>query len=568
MLSINKLYTIDDHEDFKLRHDWNSLLSDGTDNKLFKDFTEDYYPSKESMVEYIGDYCTSNNLNIKYNTDIINIKKKDNYFIINDNNNNTFQCEVLIVATGLFKPYAPKIEGIEHCIGYHELSSDSKSMEQFKNKKVLIIGNGNSAFEVANSLTNLTQQIRLLSRSPIKLAWQTHYVGDLRAVNNDFIDTYQLKSLNIIDNDFESENTVIIKKDDKLIIKNDNDHGEYDFIIHCTGWSFDDSIFDTNCKPVKKWEDKLPHLKSNYESINVDNLYFAGTLMQSCSYNKSTLAFIHGFRYAIRFLYRELNNVYSNKNFHFVKINNNVNYLADFIIERLSTTSGLFQLFSYYCDVIILNEDSYDYYMELPIDYVLESNIFDNKNIIVISFEYGFDPDDDVLSSERINRDMFYGYKSKFLHPKLQYYPNNKNKNDNSREILYLCLCGRWEKLAYLTNNYICSNCSINRKRTNNIDNNDEYDKYDINNYIFEHHITEDLNGIFKDLYYSVPLVRYLSTIVNNRTYYVDNIVTRTIFENSNNNDDTTDIQKLLLEYNNKNINNRIMLTKEDPLKI
>jgi hypothetical protein len=30
------------------------------------------------------------------------------------------------------------------------------------------------------------------------MAWKTHYVGNLRAVNNNFLDTYQLKSQNVI----------------------------------------------------------------------------------------------------------------------------------------------------------------------------------------------------------------------------------------------------------------------------------------------------------------------------------------------------------------------------------
>ena len=32
-------------------------------------------------------------------------------------------------------------------------------------------------------------------RSRVRLSWSTHYVGDLRGVNNGLLDTYQLKSL-------------------------------------------------------------------------------------------------------------------------------------------------------------------------------------------------------------------------------------------------------------------------------------------------------------------------------------------------------------------------------------
>jgi hypothetical protein len=32
----------------------------------------------------------------------------------------------------------------------------------------------------------------------MKMAWKTKYVGHLRAVNNNFLDTYQLKSQNVV----------------------------------------------------------------------------------------------------------------------------------------------------------------------------------------------------------------------------------------------------------------------------------------------------------------------------------------------------------------------------------
>ena len=35
----------------------------------------------------------------------------------------------------------------------------------------------------------------LSNRSRARLSWSTHYVGDIRGVNNGVLDTYQLKSL-------------------------------------------------------------------------------------------------------------------------------------------------------------------------------------------------------------------------------------------------------------------------------------------------------------------------------------------------------------------------------------
>ena len=54
---------------------------------------------------------------------------------------------------------------------------------------------GNSGFETAQNIVGSTAYIHVASRSRVKHAYQTHYVGDLRAINNQLVDTYQLKSL-------------------------------------------------------------------------------------------------------------------------------------------------------------------------------------------------------------------------------------------------------------------------------------------------------------------------------------------------------------------------------------
>ena len=68
--------------------------------------------------------------------------------------------------------------------------------ELFTDKNVLILGSGNSAFETANLLKDTVGVIAIATRQPeISMAYQTHYVGHVRAYNLQFLDLYQLKSL-------------------------------------------------------------------------------------------------------------------------------------------------------------------------------------------------------------------------------------------------------------------------------------------------------------------------------------------------------------------------------------
>ena len=63
---------------------------------------------------------------------------------------------------------------------------------------MFIIGKGNSAFETADNLTEHAAVIHVAGPRSINFAWRTHFIGHLRAVNNNFLDTYQLKTQNMV----------------------------------------------------------------------------------------------------------------------------------------------------------------------------------------------------------------------------------------------------------------------------------------------------------------------------------------------------------------------------------
>ncbi len=84
---------------------------------------------------------------------------------------------VLLVSTGLWVPQQVDFLGSDLVEGYESIPTDP---EEFKDQAVLILGKGNSAFETAQSILGRASRIHLYSPSPVRLAWETHYVGDLR----------------------------------------------------------------------------------------------------------------------------------------------------------------------------------------------------------------------------------------------------------------------------------------------------------------------------------------------------------------------------------------------------
>src|SRR5262249_44928035 len=156
---------------------------------------------------------------------------------------------------------------------------------------VLIIGKGNSAFETADNLIEEAAIIHLASPQSVKMAWKTHFVGNLRAVNNNILDTYQLKSQNAV---LDCRIDRIERRPDgeyKVQVTYLHAHGEqedlyYDRVIFCTGFRFDAAIFDAGCKPMLVTNDRFPEQTSEWESTNVPGLYFAGTLTQQRDYKR------------------------------------------------------------------------------------------------------------------------------------------------------------------------------------------------------------------------------------------------------------------------------------------
>src|SRR5262249_54080018 len=151
-----------------------------------------------------------------------------------------------------------------------------------QDQTVLILGKGNSAFETAEHLLGTAAVLHLISPHPLRFAWNTHYVGDLRSVNTSFIDSYLLKSQNALIDGMVQQITPTAAG--KLAVRFVSLHAdeieelEYDRVLRCTGFRFDADIFAPACAPALTLNNRFPAMSSAWESVNVSDLYFAGTL--------------------------------------------------------------------------------------------------------------------------------------------------------------------------------------------------------------------------------------------------------------------------------------------------
>lgn len=432
LISINKKYTGSDNKDFNLRHDWNSLLNE--EDLLFTNYSDEYYPSNKDLVLYLNDFAIKNNLNIVYNSNVIKVNKNEEDYeleVIENEKEFKYSCNKLIIATGLSKVVKPDGDynvktPILHYGEYPKNYFKKKeNLEKFKNKTLLIIGNGNCSYELANHLNKYCSKISILGRNNKSWAITSHYTGDIRGVYLQFLDTFYLKSLNSIS--WEKIHKILLEQNnenDKYsiyricsnecsvlhpIIRDVDD--KFDNVILCTGWKFDNSIF--NFDVSTKFDDKYPAINYNFESINNNNLYFIGSLMHSLDFKKSSGGFIHGFRYLIQHFF----------NYNYTKIHNiykfsNVNLLIDHILYKINNSSALYQMYGVLSDIFFLdNDNNYLYFNNVPKNFVKTSILKIPKKIyFILTLEYGKDLVTDITKIGKKVSSVGFENKSPLLH--------------------------------------------------------------------------------------------------------------------------------------------------------
>ncbi|PRY31958.1 NAD(P)-binding domain-containing protein [Pseudosporangium ferrugineum] len=421
LISINKVWTGSDDPEFNLRSDWNSLLTDDPD-LLFTRYSKRYFPAADDLVRYLADFARG--LNVVYGSRVTRVARDAGGFTVEAGG--TYRASRVIVATGVSRLHVPGIPGAELAERYDTVDVDP---EGFVNQRVLIVGKGNSAFETADALVETAAVIHVAGPHSIRLAWQTHYVGHLRAVNNNFLDTYQLKSQNaVLDGtveriaprpeggfrvDFRYARTV-----EAIRVL------EYDRIILCTGFAFDASMFDASARPRLVIDDRFPEQTPAYESATVPGLYFAGTLTQQRDFKKSTNGFIHGFRYGTRALRHILGERHEDRPWPATPLEATPEAITAAIIARINVTSALWQQFAVLADVVTVDGPSAAYREEMPVAYFHASG--PPGLSFLVTLEYGPDHDTvdpfDVSVPRIAENDAAAAHDASYLHPVVRAY--------------------------------------------------------------------------------------------------------------------------------------------------
>lgn len=450
--SFNKKHNYFEDDEFNMRSDWNSLLSD--EKIRFPPYTDDLYPAADLVVDYLNDFAAKTDLRIRFGTEVTLIDRNERGNFVLSTTTGDLECEVLLLGTGPITTVVPDdIEGIEHTTDYRDQVRD---VEFYRNKRVGIIGQGNSAFETADRLLGVAAYVNVLLKRPMRSAWDTHHVGDVRATNKNIVDMFQLKLLHGV---LTPRLRRITKLDDGTL-KTEHEYDypdgdppgtlhltrQYDVIIRCTGWRWvPTEIFAPGLAPESWYRGKYPELTASWESVNVPDLYFiGGAMIGGDRGTKSSSGFIHGYRYNIRSLVNLLDERYEDVPLPADELDPlDWNSLVDWIYERCSTTAALNELWGFMADAIIVSPDltSARIIRELPIENFRERS-FGDDHVFLLTLEFGFHKHDEPPLSFSGPSDPTRPDLAVFLHPVVRHLHDGEEHEFHMGD----SLLGRWDR--------------------------------------------------------------------------------------------------------------------------
>ena len=292
----------------------------------YTSFYEDYplpesasdYPSHKELLKYFDSYADHFDIkkNIKFGTEVVKCKQSDNdkwtveWCHIESNKKETSNFDALVVCNGHHhEPRYPDYPG--EFTGEYLHSHDFKSAKPFAGKKVLVIGGGNSACDVAVETARVAKSISISWRRGYYLIPKFMYglPTDLYAIKSRWVPRifrapfmkYMLERFQGKNEDiglqkpeqpiFATHPTVnselyyavrhgkvtpqkdIQSFNNKKVIFIDGHEEEFDVVIACTGFKIKHSFFDKNFINYENGKVPLLHRMIPAE---IKNLYFIG----------------------------------------------------------------------------------------------------------------------------------------------------------------------------------------------------------------------------------------------------------------------------------------------------
>lgn len=127
------------------------------------------YPSRAQMVAYLESYAARFEVKPVFDTTVSRIGRGGAQWRV-DTGQGSIVAPVVVVATGIAEaPYRPAWPGLETYSGVVAHSSEFRNPAPYAQKRVLVVGFGNSGGEIALDLANAGVEVALAVRNPVQI---------------------------------------------------------------------------------------------------------------------------------------------------------------------------------------------------------------------------------------------------------------------------------------------------------------------------------------------------------------------------------------------------------------
>lgn len=139
----------------------------------------DRYPQRDEVSAYLRAYAEHFHLPIFLQQEVCHVKRVGAHFEVATTTGTSYQARSLIAATGPFhQPHIPVLPGQEHFQGQILHTASYRHPEPFRGQRVLVVGAGNSAVQIAVELAQVAQ-VTLTSRQPVRFLPQRPWGRDV-----------------------------------------------------------------------------------------------------------------------------------------------------------------------------------------------------------------------------------------------------------------------------------------------------------------------------------------------------------------------------------------------------
>lgn len=217
--------------------------------------SENQFPLKKEVINYLCQYEQHYQIPVERNVLVNTITFKDNLFIISTDKVEYF-AKAIIASTGTWSnPFIPIVNGIETFKGFQIHSANYKNSDFFKNKKVLVVGEGNSGAQIVAEISKVTSVKWSTRKPPLYLpddvdgfylfnVATAKYNAEKKGIQFNSAN-YDLGNIVMVSSVKEARSRGILNSSGSLksiyengVVWSDGKKEDFDAIIWCTGFGY------------------------------------------------------------------------------------------------------------------------------------------------------------------------------------------------------------------------------------------------------------------------------------------------------------------------------------------